>query len=55
MKYFIQCTRFGNTCYMSYEGQAQDVIISMLTALGATGIQFIDQATYNTAIATQGK
>ena len=50
MKYVVSCTRNGNTCYMSWEGQSQDQINSMLVDLGATDVQFIDEDTYNTAV-----
>lgn len=50
MKYFVSCLRNGEICYMSWEGQTQDIIISLLADLNATNIQFITEAEYNTYI-----
>jgi hypothetical protein len=40
--------------YVSFEGQTQDQITAMLTEQGLT-CTFIDQATYQAAIAAQGR
>jgi len=51
MKYYIVSSRG----YQQTEGMDQDTVTRLLTELGATNIQFIDENTYNTAIALQGK
>ena len=51
MKFYVQCTRNGSTCYISWEGQTQDTINALLVDLGATDVQFVDEETYNAAVA----
>lgn len=54
MKIFYSCIRNSNATYGCYEGQTQEIITNLLTELGATNIQFIDEATYQAVIAAQG-
>ena len=50
MKFYVKSTRNGSDSYSSHEGMDQDTVIRLLTELGATDIQFIDEDIYNTAI-----
>jgi hypothetical protein len=49
MKLYMQSSRG----YQSTDGMDQDTVTRLLTELGATDITYIDEATYNTAIAAQ--
>ena len=49
MKLYTQSSRG----YQSTDGMDQDTVTRLLTELGATGIQYITEEEYNTAIAAQ--
>ncbi len=52
MKLFVECTRNGGSCYMRWEGQTSDQVTALLSVLGATNVQFIDESTWLTAQST---
>ena len=47
---FARCTRNGQTAYSSHNGMDQATVTGLLTDLGATNIQYIDETAYQTAI-----
>jgi len=49
MPIYVKCVRAGNVCYMSWQGQTQDVVVNLLSGLEASDVEFIDQATYEAA------
>lgn len=42
-QYFVSYVRNGRQCYGSYVGQSQETITQLLTELGATDIEYIDE------------
>lgn len=47
---YVICKRNGATCCMSWEGHTQAQVTTLLTTLGATNVQFVDEATYKAAL-----
>jgi hypothetical protein len=50
MKYYVQINS-SFTSYRSYEGLTQEQITSLLNAEGITSFTFIDENTFNNAVA----
>lgn len=49
MRYYVSCTSTNsNTAYNIYDGMSQADITTLLTNLGATDIQFLDENTFKT-------
>lgn len=48
---YAKSTRNAVPCYTTYEGLPESVVISLLTNLGSTDIEFLDEATFNTELA----
>jgi hypothetical protein len=51
MDIYYSCNRNGGIVYGMYSGLTQDQVTALLTDLQATDIKFIDQATYDVAVA----
>lgn len=50
MNYYISATYNGQTNYWSYIGMSQSEITAVLTNMGATNLQFIDEGTYQASL-----
>lgn len=50
MRIFVRCTRNSSPWYVSYQGQSQETITTLLTDLGASDIEFISESEYQSAI-----
>jgi len=53
MTQWVSYIQNGKTFYNTYVGMSQNAITSMLTTIGATGIQFLTQTAYNAGVAAQ--
>ena len=54
MKYYVGCTLADGTAgYFVYDGMNQADITTLLASFGASNIQFLDQATWQTGLAAQ--
>lgn len=53
MKLYVKSWRNGGNAYSTHEGMSQETVISLLTELGATSIEFITEQTYTDVLAEQ--